>query len=747
MEGKTLDPAGVESLAEIRPSVRWAAVLLIGLAVFVELVGEGSDLSRRQFTQLDLALVLLAVAAIVWLVDLWSSVVAAWILTVGAWGLIYLSGRWLGSPFLFQLAWIPVAVGAIFSGLHAATLAAAGGAAVLLALAPQPASAAVSLGPSLVSLVAAWASMVAAYLPIFRAIRSVAEHSRQAQEALKAARNRSAKAQQALLDLANANRQLVLANERISSLRARAENAEQAKTMFVAKVSHEFRTPLNMITGLVSLMVETPHVYSVALPPEMRSDLEVVQRNCRHLSHMIDDVLDLTRMRAGQLELHRERVDLVELVRAAAEAVRPLVEKKGLAFKVEAAEGLPRVYCDRTRIQQVILNLVSNAVRFTEEGRIEVRVDCADDQALVSVSDTGPGIAADDVERVFEPFQQSSAKLWQDKGGTGLGLAISREFVQRHGGRLWLETELGSGTTFTFNLPLSERSDHLVRPDRWVRADWVWREQAFHTERAQVGNQSSAPRIVLCDESGSLRDELERYSDELQVVECSDLDDVTRALQACPAHAVMNNLRAGTGLFGRLEQARHRFRDTPLIACCVPRRIDTALEAGAAGYLTKPVRYEDLMKAVGALGHPVRRVLVVDDDQDVVHLWRRLLQAHDPDLEVCSAHAGEEALQQMKAQLPDLVLLDVYMPDMDGWEVLDRKNADATIRGIAVIMISAHDPADSPPTSPVLALTMGDGLSVDQVLGLTLEASGRLIDPTGQERPAPRQTSVDGQAW
>jgi len=732
MEEKTPGPADIHTLVQIRPSVRWTVVLLIVLAVFVQVAGENANLGRDRAASLDLALVLLALAAGVWFAAMWRSALAAWLLTIGAAASIYLAGQWFGSAFLFQLAWIPVIIGAIFSGFWAATLAAVGAAAVLLASGPTGAVA--PLGLSLFSVLVAWASVIAMYLPISHAIGSVIEHSRQAQDALDAARTRSAEAQQALVDLANVNRQLVQANEWISSLRARAENAEQAKTMFVAKVSHEFRTPLNMIIGLVSLMVETPHIYSVALPPEMRSDLEVVQRNCQHLSHMIDDVLDLTRMRAGHLELHRERVDLVELVRAAAETVRPLVEKKGLTFQVEAAAGLSRVYCDRTRIQQVILNLVSNAVRFTEQGRIEVRVECADDRALVSVSDTGPGIAPNDVERIFEPFQQSS-RLWQDKGGTGLGLAISREFVQRHGGRLWLVTQLGVGTTFTFYLPVSPSREHIVRPDRWVRPDWVWREEAFRTERAQIGEQATLPRVIVWDETGSLRDELRRYEDQLQVVEAQSIDGAVEALEACPANAVLLNAKTTTRLVAHLEEARCRIQDTPLFACRVPRRLHAALRAGATSYLTKPVQWQDLAEAMEMLERQVRRILIVDDDPDVVHLWERLLQAHDPDLQVSFAYGGGEALQRMATDRPDLVLLDIYMPDMDGWEVLERKNADAAIRPIPVIIVSAHDPAEGPPASHLLAVAMGNGLSVDQLLRVSLQVSNALVTPNEPERP------------
>ena len=223
-------------------------------------------------------------------------------------------------------------------------------------------------------------------------------------------RSRRAEVEQALADLEHANRQLALANERMAVLRAIAEEAQKSKTEFVARVSHEFRTPLNMIIGLVDLLVETPEVYGEALPTAFFEDLKIVHRNCEHLSSMVSDVLDLSQVEAGRVALHQERVNLAELIDGAVAVVASLLERKGLALAVEVPPDLPVIYCDPTRIRQVVLNLVSNAVRFTERGGITIRAAQEGDAVQVSVADTGPGITPEDALRIFEPFCQGNAR-------------------------------------------------------------------------------------------------------------------------------------------------------------------------------------------------------------------------------------------------------------------------------------------------------------------------------------------------
>jgi signal transduction histidine kinase len=238
------------------------------------------------------------------------------------------------------------------------------------------------------------------------------------------------------------------------------------------------------------------------LPTAVIEDLGIIFRNCEHLASMVDDVLDLSQAESGQLVLHREPTDLAEVISEAAAVVRPLIQKKGLRLDIETG-ALPAVYCDRTRIRQVVLNLLSNAARFTEAGGITLRGTAEDGRVTVSIQDTGPGIAPQDRTRIFEPFCQGSQPLWRDRSGSGLGLSISKQFVEMHGGRIWLESELGVGTTFRFELPLAQSLEPSGSYSRWLSEAWIWLER--DRRPAALPAVQAQPRILLHDAGGALQ--------------------------------------------------------------------------------------------------------------------------------------------------------------------------------------------------------------------------------------------------
>jgi CheY-like chemotaxis protein len=254
----------------------------------------------------------------------------------------------------------------------------------------------------------------------------------------------------------------------------------------------------------------------------------------------------------------------------------------------------------------------------------------------------------------------------------------------------------------------------------------VWIARAA---RADLPSSLSKPRVLICDETGDLYPAFTRYTDEIEFVDTRDLAQVAQEVRECPAHAVVLNTVSPHDLWPLAERARLETPDTPIIGCSVPPQVERALQAGAAGYLVKPVTRADLQEVIRAVDRPVRRVLVVDDDLDVLQLFTRMLCGCDGTLEVATASSGEQALEALRSVPPDLVLLDIIMPETNGWQVLEIKRQDEVIRDIPVVLVSAQDPREQPLASQALLATMDEGLPLSKLLRCSLEISALLLQP------------------
>lgn len=716
----------VKSELQMSPKLVTVALVVFGLMLIVLSDTVGLPVGVLELNAF--VLLIYAGAATILLVNTWRPWLGRSLALVGMVSIVNLGSSWLGISSFWALVTLPVVAAAGLFDLSAAAITAAAQT-ILLVVLPNGFASARDPVPALIALApwAAFAVMCALYSRAYQLSKWSWRYSQWAQESLEEARDRKVELAQTLEDLEHAHRQMALNNERLSALRQIADESQKTKAAFVAKVSHEFRTPLNMIIGLVDLLVEAPDIYGKELPPLLLEDLEIVRRNCDHLSSMIDDVLDLSQAGAGQLALHKERVDLRETIERAVSIVDPLLEKKGLDREITVPDDLLEVYCDRTRIRQVILNLVSNAARFTEIGGITIDVKRQDHYVKVSITDTGPGIPPEDARNIFEPFYQGNDGLWREKSGSGLGLSISKEFVKLHGGDIHLESEVGVGTTISFTLPASAPVAHIARPGHQIRSDWVWIERQ---SRPKLPDSHYRPRVVVCDQTGELRAAFSHYycgSEEVELCHTENLNQAIEEIERCPAHALLVNNPSIDSLLDEVARARERTPDTPVIGCCVPPQMAPALKAGAVNYLRKPVTRDDLAEAIAAVGKPVRRVLVVDDDPSALQLFARMLHTCDRSLEVVTATSGGEALDQLRHHPTDLILLDVVMHDMDGWEVLARKSRSETIRDIPVIFVSGQDPSEEPLSSEVMVATLGKRIPLSKLLSCSFEFSRTLL--------------------
>jgi signal transduction histidine kinase/CheY-like chemotaxis protein len=554
----------------------------------------------------------------------------------------------------------------------------------------------------------------------------------QARAKIEEAQRQRVEFRQAQEDLALANSELARLSDRLKVMYQVAEEARLAKEAFVANVSHELRTPLNMIIGFSEMITQSPEVYGGALPSTLLADIAAIQRNSQHLSKLVDDVLDLSQIEAERMALSKEWSTIQEIVDVAALTTRALFDSKGLYLEVDVPPGLPALFCDSTRIRQVVINLLSNAGRFTEKGGVRVRAWSTQDDVVVSVADTGPGIAVEDQKRLFEPFQQLDASIRRRHGGSGLGLSISRRFVEMHGGKMWLESEVGVGTTIVFSLPLEAPPAAALAQDdvkRWF-SPYDEYEYRARTRRSRAPAPGLTAHYVLLEEGQTLQQLFSRYMDDVAITRVPDVDQARQVIDCSPARALVVNApvprdRADHGQLVDLPYG------TPTVTCWVPGEDEAAKRLGVVRYLVKPVTGKTLLRTLEDLGRETKTVLLVDDEPEALQLFSRVLSSSHRDYRILQATSGRRALGLMRQRQPDVLLLDLIMPGLDGFQVLQQKAQDPSIRDIPVVVVSSRDPTNQPIVSDSLMVTRGGGLSARDLLAC-IQAISEALTPMPQ---------------
>lgn len=558
---------------------------------------------------------------------------------------------------------------------------------------------------------------------------SLNSYSRAAKSAHEARRHR-AELVKALKQLDTAYYQLERANAALVLAWKAAEVAERSKSEFVTNISHELRTPLNLIVGFSETILTSPESYQVPLPAPYRGDLNAVYRSAQHLLTLTNDVIDMARIGMERLALAREPLDLGQIVTDACTIVREYLATKGLYLQIEIQPDLPRLELDRLRVRQVVLNLLTNAARFTERGGITVTVKIEGDWIIVKVIDTGRGIAPGDLERVFDDFYhvEHENDRQESIGGYGLGLPISKRLIELHGGQIGVESTLGVGTTFWFALPLtSAETGHVVsgQQPRSVRLTGVSRP----SERILVLAGSDEPFAQF----------LQSHLRATRVVAKGDLAGAAAAAVELRAAAIV----ADPSMIGRDD-----IESLPVPTCAVslPCRKRLAASLGVAAYLVKPVTRADLRKVMRQVGQSAQTILIVDDDPRFVRLLTRLVSgiASRPRGRILTAHNGIEALEIMDTACPDLVLLDLVMPNMGGLEVVRAMARSPRLARVPVVIISAQDQYEGPfALEGALSIQKPGGFRLEELMRAIEAILGVLEPPDRYLTAGPRAAAVD----
>jgi PAS domain S-box-containing protein len=462
---------------------------------------------------------------------------------------------------------------------------------------------------------------------------------------------------------------------------SREAEVERLKNEFISTVSHELRTPMTSIKGYTDLLFLG---MVGGLTDAQRNFLQIIKSNADRLTALVNDILDISRIETGRIRLTIESLDLAEIIDDVVLAFREQYRDKELDLEWDPPKGLPHVRGDAARITQILNNLVANAWQYTPSGgRVMVSVQPLAGMLQVDVADTGIGISPDDMSRIFDRFYRVDDPVVEEAGGTGLGLSIVKMFVDMLGGEIWVKSELGVGSTFSFTLPLATADLPDITPD------------LLKTEAPTVTGRRQKILVIEDDHDLALLLRRQLEAEGYQVLLTGSGEDALwLAKEEKPQLITLDIMLPDLDGFVVLERLKTHplTAPIPVIIVSVLSETEKGYALGAVDYVVKPFEEDKLLHSVREALSPseegkVQTILVVDDDADIRGFLEEALTFHG--YAVSTAANGEEALERVQDEVPDLILLDIKMPDVDGYEVIRHLKSKEDTWAIPIIVITA----------------------------------------------------------
>ncbi len=495
---------------------------------------------------------------------------------------------------------------------------------------------------------------------------------------------------------------IILAKEQLRIAKDEAMRASQAKSEFLANMSHELRTPLNAVIGITEMLLDDAKEFG---EDEQIEPLSRIERAGKHLLHLINEILDLSKIEAGKIEMHVENFNLSSLMDDLRISAEPLALKNRNRFEIICSEEIGKMHADQTRVGQIVLNLIGNACKFTEDGLVAVSVGAIPkdntDGIEITVRDTGIGMNEEQLAKLFQEFSQADSSTTKKYGGTGLGLAISRRFCRLMGGDITVESELEKGSLFRVWLPRRVIEPNAEGLDGATDIDESIPEIVETSKNVPSARSPdvdpAAPTVLVIDDDETVRDLMTRYLFEegYNVAVAPDGEvGLRRIRELRPDAVLLDILMPAVDGWTVLETCKSdpKLADIPMIVLTISGNRKRAYELGAADFLVKPVDRKRLRDVLNRHRGVHSRILLVDDDKGTRKVMKNLV-AREGFL-VMEANDGREALDKIEKAVPDLILLDVVMPEMDGFEFIEQLRSKSEWRSIPLVVVTAKDLSD-----------------------------------------------------